>query len=103
MNKIIYIISGILVLAGAAMGVMDVMEYASYVMGVGSLGIVLLALNSIKTDTQTDKRTSRLLRINLFVSLLLPVGAYLMYNGSNSWVVMVLTYALNVLMLSTRK
>lgn len=101
MNKIILIIANVLLLAGAVMAIANIAG-AVYVFGVGSMGVLYLALQQIWKDAQNDKRKSRLYRINLMMSLMLLLGAYFMYIGSNSWVVALLIYALTVLFLSTR-
>lgn len=101
-QNIIQILSYILLLAGAAMQAFNEHCFAPYIFAVGALGVIAMAVVDVWRNRTKDFRQNRLLRINLIASLVLALGAYLMFTGSNSWVVMVLLYAVLSVFLSFR-
>jgi len=56
--------------------------------------IFIQGKNAYETKTE-DKSPQRLARLGFLTSLMLGVACYFMFTGSNSWVVMVLIYALS--------
>jgi len=76
--------------------------YAPYLFSLGVALLIFLHGMEVFDKTKTDKRQQRLARIGLLTSLMLGIGAYFMFVGSNSWVVMVLIYALSTFFQSFR-
>lgn len=75
---------------------------ANYVFTVGAailLGLQIYILVKLKSD---DVRTNRLTRLMLLVTAFLGVAAYFMFTGKNTWIPLVLAYALTTLFLSFR-
>ncbi len=77
-------------------------SYAPYIFTAGVAVIIFLHILDAFNKSKTDKRQQRLTRLGLINSMFLGVGAYFMFAGSNSWVVMVLIYALSIFYLSFR-
>jgi hypothetical protein len=75
---------------------------ASYVFSFGVAIIIFIQALNAFDRSKTDKNQQRLARLGLFNSLFLVIGAYFMFNSSNSWVVCVLIYSLTTLYLSFR-
>lgn len=75
---------------------------AVYLFAVGVAMLIYVQLKSMYDNRNADLRQKRLARNGLFSALLLALAVYFMYNGSNSWVVAVLIYALSSLFLSFR-
>lgn len=100
-SQILFITAGTLTISGAIAKLSDI-RYAPYVftLGVGIL-IFLYGKNALNSTT-TDKRQLRLARIGFLSSLMLGVAAYFMFTNSNSWVVLVLIYALSSFFLTFR-
>ena len=100
-SQIFFIIAGTLTILGSFAQLFKLV-YAPYLFSVGvALLIVLHGIDAFD-KTKTDKRQQRLARIGLLTSLMLGIGAYFMFTGSNSWVVMVLIYALSTFFQSFR-
>jgi hypothetical protein len=98
--KIVFFIGGVLTVVASLAQLFNVI-WAPYLFGIGALAIILVQLRIYK-DFKGGEREQRLVRMSLFSSLLLGLAAYLMYTGSNSWVVAVLIYALSSLFISFR-
>lgn len=100
-HKILLISFGTLLTAGALLHIVN-MQYAPYVFSAGAAMAVVSAFLQAWQNRTDDIRRNRLFRIQFLNSLVLVLAAYLMFTGSNSWVVMLLLYALISLFLSTR-
>jgi hypothetical protein len=94
-------VGAIFVLLAAILKLSEVV-YVEYIFSLGALLLIayhgLVAYN----QTNTDSRIQRLYRIGFLSSLFLAVAAYFMFTSSNSWIVMVLIYAVNTFYLSYR-
>lgn len=100
-SQLLFISAGTLTILGAFAKLFDI-SYAPYIFSVGAgLIIFLQGKNAFETG-KADKRKQRLSRNGLLTSLSLGLAAYFMFTGSNSWVVMVLIYALSSFFLSFR-
>ena len=77
-------------------------NFAPYVVALGVVLIIFLNGQAVFDKTKTDKRQERLARMSLINSLFLGIAVYFMFSNSNSWVVMVLIYALSSFYLSFR-
>lgn len=89
------------VLLAALLKLVDT-NYVEYLFSLGALLLISFhALIAFKSNNASH-RVQRLHRIGLFTSLFLAVGAYFMFTNSNSWIVMLLIYAVNTLYLSYR-
>lgn len=77
-------------------------EVAPYVFSVGAAAIIVYQFLQHEATNHNNMRTQRLARIGLMSSLLLGLGAYLMFSNSNLWVPATLIYALVSLFLSFR-
>ena len=93
-SQILFIIAGTITILGAFARLFDI-KYAPYIFSVGAaLLIFIQGKNAYETKTE-DKSPQRLARLGFLTSLMLGVACYFMFTGSNSWVVMVLIYALS--------
>ena len=93
-SQFLFIVAGSLSILGAILQLF-VLSLAPYVFSVGVGLLIFLHAKEVFDNTQPDKRLQRLSRIGLITSLFLGLGAYFMFKGSNSWVVMVLIYSLS--------
>ena len=100
-SQIFFIIAGTLTILGSITQLFKLV-YAPYVFSLGVVLVILLHSLDAFDKSKTDKRQQRLARIGLLTSLMLGIGAYFMFTGSNSWVVMVLIYALSTFFQSFR-
>ncbi|MBN2765797.1 MAG: hypothetical protein JXR27_05435 [Paludibacteraceae bacterium] len=98
-NKL-FAIAAVLTFGGAIATLLDNI-YGKYIFSAGALGIVILQAIQALAD-KLSPRMQRLHRIGFLASLMLALGAYFMFTGSNSWVVAVLIYALVSLFVSFR-
>lgn len=80
----------ILVLAGAVLQISN-SWFAPYVVGVGAIFIFVLRVISSPKDA--DFRVRRLMRIQLFGSLLIVASAYFMFTNNNAWALALLLAA----------
>lgn len=98
--NLIFSIVALLTLAGAIATLFD-LAFGKYLFATGAVGIIILqALQALAADL--TQRAQRMHRIGFIASLMLALGAYFMFTGSNSWIVAVLIYALVSLFLSFR-
>lgn len=97
----LFAISGILLLAGAVLSILK-LEYGAYVFSAGSVGLVCLQAKEAYDKRNEELRNKRLARISLFNNVLLVLAAYSMFTSTNSWVVLLLVYALSSFFLSFR-
>ncbi|OQB29745.1 MAG: hypothetical protein BWY08_01622 [Bacteroidetes bacterium ADurb.Bin174] len=103
-NKItqnIYVIAIVCILIGS-LGHFFEQKFFKYVFAFGALLVVLNHLWVMYKTKQPDFRQKRLLRINMFLSLLPALAAYSMFDGTTLWVVFLLIYALVTVVLSWR-
>ena len=97
----LFIVAAITVLAGAVMHVFQI-SVSPYVFTAGAILLIAThAINSIAIKEE-DFRKRRASRIGFIASLFLLVSSYLMFAGSNSWVVFLLIYAVISFYLSFR-
>jgi hypothetical protein len=100
-SQILFIIAGTLTILGA-FGQLFNLALAPYLFSLGS-GLLIYVQGKNAYDIKTsDARLRRLARLGFLTSLLLAIAAYLMFTGSNSWVVLVLMYAALSFFLSFR-
>ena len=93
-SQILFIIAGTITILGAFARLFDI-KYAPYIFSVGAVLLIFIqGKNAYETKTE-DKSPQRLARLGFLTSLMLGVACYFMFTGSNSWVVMVLIYALS--------
>ncbi len=92
--QILFITAGTLTILGSIAQLFKTF-YAPYLFTVGVVLLIFLHGVEVFDKSKTDKRQQRLARIGLLTSLMLGIGAYFMFIGSNSWVVMLLIYALS--------
>lgn len=97
----LFITAGILIISGAFARIFNY-SFAPYIFSTGSALLIFTYGNKAFENSKADKRQQRLDRIGLLNSLMLGVGSYFMFTGSNSWVVMVLIYAFSSFFLSFR-
>jgi len=103
-NKItqnIYVIAIVCILIGS-LGHFFEQKIFKYIFAFGALLVILNHLWVMYKTKQPDFRQKRLLRINLFLSLLPALAAYSMFDGTTLWVVLLLIYALVTVVLSLR-
>ena len=93
-SQFLFLIAGSFTILGAVLQLF-VLNFAPYVFTAGVGLLIYLHAKEVFDDTQPDKRHQRLSRIGLITSLFLGLGSYFMFTGSNSWVVMILIYALS--------
>jgi len=93
-SQILFLIAGTITILGAFARIFDI-YYAPYIFSVGAGLLIFLQGKNAYESNSADKRHQRLARLGFLTSLMLGVAAYLMFTGSNSWVVMVLIYALS--------
>ena len=94
--------TGATLLFAASLFKLNEVKHIEYVFAAGSL--VLIAYHAIIAYNfkKDDRGLQRLYRIGFISSLFLAVGSYFMFTASNSWIVMVLIYALITFYLSFR-
>ena len=101
LSQYLYISSGTLIVLGSIIQLVKFV-YAPYVFSLGVAILIFLHGMDAFDKSKIDKRQQRLARIGLLTSLMLGIGVYFMFVGSNSWVVMVLIYALSTFFQSFR-
>jgi hypothetical protein len=80
-----FAIGAILVLTGAFLQIGN-FWLAPYITGLGALLVCVVRLaDFFQNQANLDFRQRRLKRIQMIVTLLLPVSAYLMYIHNNAW------------------
>lgn len=93
-SQILFIFAGTIIILGAFARLFDI-KYAPYIFSVGAALLIFIQGKNAFEGKDEDKRQQRLARIGFFTSLMLGLSAYLMFTNSNSWVVLVLIYALS--------
>ena len=91
--QIIFIVAGTITILGSFARLFD-MKYAPYIFSVGAAILMYIQGKNAYDSGKAEKRQQRLARMGFLTSLTLGLAAYFMFTGSNSWVVMVLIYAL---------
>lgn len=76
--------------------------YIEYVFAVGAIALIVYHALLAYNFKNEDKTLQRLYRIGFISSLFLAIATYFIFTSSNSWIVMVLIYALTTLYLSFR-
>ncbi len=92
----------LLTLTGAVLQLFE-LEFSKYVFAIGALILIVVYFIYTLRAKNEPNRIQRQHRLMLFATLFLGVGAYLMYTNKDTWVVMVLIYALISVFLSFRK
>lgn len=100
-HPFIYTCAAALTLAGAVLQIAEV-QYALYIFAAGTLLLIYSHLHQIFITRDDDFRTRRLARIGFLSSLILLLGDYFLFTGSNAWVVFLFIYAVVTLTLSFR-
>ncbi len=94
-------IGSVFTLAGAALQLFE-FKFSKYIFAAGALTLIVVYFIQNFRAKNESKRVQRMYRLMIFASLFLGVGAYLMFTGEDTWVVMVLLYALISVFLSFR-
>jgi len=97
----IYVVALVCILVGS-IGHFFEQKPFKYIFSFGALIVILNHLWIMYQTKHPDFRQKRLLRINLFLSLLPAVAAYSMFDGTTLWIVLLLIYALVTVLLSFR-
>jgi hypothetical protein len=100
-SQILFISAGTVIILGAFAKLFDII-YAPYIFSFGAALLIFMQGKNAFENKKAESRQQRLARIGFFTSLLLAVAAYLMFTNSNSWVVLVLIYALSSFIQSFR-
>jgi len=89
-----HVIGALLTFSGAVMQLVE-LSYAKYVFAAGALLLLVLQVFFVIKSNNKEIRIRRINRMMLFATAMLAVAAYMMFTRpySNSWVVMVLIYA----------
>jgi len=93
-SQILFITAGTITILGAFARIFD-LQFAPYIFSVGAGLLIFIQGKNAFYSPASDKNQQRLSRLGFLTSLMLAVAAYFMFTGSNSWVVMVLIYALS--------
>lgn len=93
-SQILFITAGTITILGAFARIFDI-SFAPYVFSVGAGLLIFIHGKNAYDKNTADKRQQRFARLGFITSLMLGLGAYFMFTGSNSWAVMVLIYALS--------
>jgi hypothetical protein len=93
-SQYLFLVAGSLTILGAVLQLF-VLNFAPYIFSAGAGLLIFLHAKEVFDDKLPDKRHQRQSRIGLITSLFLGLGAYFMFTGSNSWVVMILIYSLS--------
>lgn len=101
-TKMIFTVGNMLTILGCIIKLFNI-SYAPYVFSAGVAFLIYVQLKHFLDNRRSDIRQKRLSRNGLLSGLLLGVAAYLMFTGSNSWVVAVLIYAVSSLLISFRQ
>lgn len=92
----------LLILIGAALKFFQ-FEFANYIFATGAAFLIGLQIFHLsKSGEEADLQKRRQHRLMLFVTLFLGVAVYFMFTEKNTWVPLVLVYALASLFLSFR-
>jgi len=100
-SKFLFIFAGTLTLTGAFIKFFDI-TYAPYIFSAGAVLLIFLQAKSALDNKNAGKRQRRLGASGFLASLALGLAAYFMFAGSNTWVVLLLIYALSTFFLSFR-
>ncbi len=101
-NEVFFFVGGVISIIGAISSVLNYV-YAPYLFSLGALILVVLQVQStFQNNDEKSFRQKRLVKIQLFSSLLLVLASYFMFTESNAWVVAVLIYGLTQFFLSFR-
>ena len=93
-SQILFIIAGTLTILGAFARLFDI-KYAPFIFTVGAGLLIFIQGKNAYDNRSEDKNQQRLSRLGFLTTLMLGVACYFMFTGSNSWVIMVLIYALS--------
>jgi hypothetical protein len=93
-SQILFIIAGTITILGAFARLFDLI-YAPYIFAVGAALLIFIQGKNAYDNGAAEKRKQRLARLGFLTSLMLGLASYFMFTSSNSWVVMVLIYALS--------
>lgn len=100
-QQIIFVSAGIITILGAIAQIAD-FQYAPYIFALGALLLIYSHFKNALAANEDNFRMRRLSRIGFISSLLLIIACYLMFVGSNAWVVFLLIYAAVTFFLSFR-
>jgi len=93
-SRILFVIAGTITILGAFARLFD-MKSAPYIFTVGAVLLIFIQGKNAYDNRSEDKNQQRLSRLGFLTTLMLGVACYFMFTGSNSWVIMVLIYALS--------
>jgi hypothetical protein len=101
LTKILFTTGSSLVIISAIAKLVN-FSYAPHVFTFGVVLLIYVQLKNVIDNRKAETRQKRLSRNGMVTSLLLALAAYFMFTGSNSWVVLVLIYALSTFFLTFR-
>jgi len=101
LSQILFLLGAGLTVIGSFTKLFD-LNFAPYIFALGVVLLIFLHGQNVFDKSNPDKNQQRLARMVLMNSLFLGIGVYFMFTGSNSWVVMVLIYAISSFYLSFR-
>lgn len=99
--KYAQLVASLFVLVGVGMKFADISS-AVYLFSVGVLGLFVLQIMYAVETKDAPLQVKRIAGLMFVATVMLGLGAYLMFVGSGYWVVMVLLYALISFYLSFR-
>ncbi|MFV0392309.1 MAG: hypothetical protein ACK5KP_10575 [Paludibacteraceae bacterium] len=99
--KIAHGLGGFLLLMGAAFQFFE-FDFAKFIFAAGVIILIAVQAVYLLRVRHADIRTQRVMRIMFFITLLLGVGAYLMFIRDDRWVIVLLLYALVSVFLAFR-
>jgi len=99
--NLLFPVGASILFAAALFGFKD-LNYTEYLFALGAL--LLIAYHAIQAYNfkEEDKVKQRVYRLGFISSLFLAIAAYFRFTDSNSWIVMVLIYAVTTFYLSFR-
>jgi hypothetical protein len=94
--------AGATLLFAASLFKLNDQPYIEYVFAAGAFLLIVYHAILAYNFKNEDKSLQRLYRTGFISSLFLALGTYFVFTDSNSWIVVVLIYALTTLYLSFR-
>lgn len=96
---VIFFVGYICVIVGAIIQLLE-LQFAPYVFSLGAFLVIVFRF--LTTNPSSDLRIKRLNRMSTISAILLLISVYLMFSGSNLWVLMLVIVAIFDLVISFR-
>jgi len=93
-SQILFITAGTLTVLGAFGKIFD-LKYAPYLFAIGAALLIFVQAKNMIDKWKAELRVQRRARAGFMTSLFLGLASYFMFSGSNSWVIVLLIYALS--------